>query len=179
MPLLSLDVGFKNLGWALWEKGQLQDMGCIVTDKSARKTTRTADDYAFRAAQIARNLNGLIKDYSVQAIVAELPSGGAQSAKAMVMMGMATAVVSSVASVLNLPAEWCTPNEVKLAVSGKRSATKDEIMDLVAEKMGFEKTNGGRVIKYNGIQKGLFEHIADAIGAYWALSDANLVKIFG
>jgi len=58
--LLSLDVGFRNLGWVVWQGGEIVDMGCIITDKSPKKTTRTADDYAYRSAQIARHLKDII-----------------------------------------------------------------------------------------------------------------------
>ena len=92
MPLLSLDVGFANLGWALWDQGKLKAMGVIVTKKATKKSTRTADDYSFRST------------YNLQF----------------------TYVVNGY----------------------KFGAT-------------------------------MFEHIADAIGAYWALRDGNLVKLFG
>ena len=194
MPLLSLDVGFANLGWVLWDQGKLKDMGVIVTKKATKKSTRTADDYSFRSTQLARQLSEIIESGSVQAIVGELPSGGAQSAKAMAQMAMATAIVSSVASILNLPVEWCTPNDVKLAVYGQRSATKKQMMDTVIEKIGGErcskkikskKSKTGYNLQFtyvvNGYKFGatMFEHIADAIGAYWALRDGNLVKLFG
>ena len=194
MSLLSLDVGFRNCGWCIWSGGKLEDMGVIITEKSKKKTTRMADDYSYRSGQLARSLKDIIAEYNIKGIVGELPSGGAQSAKAMAQMAMATAIVSSVASILNLPVEWCTPNDFKLAVYGQRSATKKQMMDTVIEKIGGErwskkvkskKSPKGYNLQFtyivNGYKwgAGMFEHIADAIGAYWALRDGNLVKLFG
>ena len=167
--ILSADVGFKNLGYTLWHKGKLMKCGCIITDKAKGKTTRVSDDNAFRSAQLALSLKDVIKAHKVQGIVGELPSGGALSAKAMCKMAMATAVISAVASVMEIPVEWTSPNDVKLAVCGMRSATKDEMMDKVRAMYDFAFPS----------TKTDFEHIADSVGAYLALRNGNLVKLFG
>ncbi len=109
----------------------------------------------------------------------------------MAQMAMATAIVASVANILELPTEWCTPTEVKVAVTGLKSATKREMMDTVASYYKWKKHTKSVVVK-DRIHKrltyylhgakfpgGMFEHIADSIGAYWALQDGNLVKMFG
>jgi Holliday junction resolvasome RuvABC endonuclease subunit len=171
--LLSLDVGFANMGWAVFEDGVVQGCGTIITQKSKKKTTRAADDYAARASRLARELSEIISEYNVKGIVGELPSGGAQNAKAMAQMNMATAVVSAVATLQSLPTEWTTPNEVKLAVTGYRSATKKEIKDTIRKKF---KDKGGYLFPK---AEGVFEHIADAVGAYLASQDGNLVRMFG
>ena len=183
---MTLDVGFAKCGWAVYENGEPKQCGVIITNKSPKKQTRTSDDYAFRSGQFARQLEEIIKAYQCKALIGELPSGGAQSARAMVQMGMATAVVASVASLLSLPMEWASPRDVKIAVAGKPSATKNEMMKEVAERYGWPevvKTNGRKMVKYEVNGEPLaachFEHIADACGAYLALRDGNLVKLFG
>lgn len=173
MSLLALDVGFKSTGYAVIEKGAVVVCGTIITEKSTKKTTRTADDYYARSSRLAMELECIIDKYEVKGIVGELPTGGAQSAKAAVMMGMATAVVAAVASLKNVPCEWCTPTEVKLAVSGCRSASKDEMMDNVR---GIFAGKGDDKFPK---AKAYFEHIADALGAYMALKGGNLVRIYG
>ena len=129
--LLALDVGFRFTGWSVFKDNQIHGYGLIQTEKSKSKMTRTSDDYAFRSAQIARRLKEIVEAHGVKGIVAELPSGGAQSAKAMVMMGMATAIVASVAAMLELPVEWASPGDVKMATVGRRSASKDEVIEAV------------------------------------------------
>jgi Holliday junction resolvasome RuvABC endonuclease subunit len=181
--VLSLDVGFKSTGWTVWKQGEPYDCGVIITEKSQKKSTRTADDHSARAAKMAGDILSICTKYDVQAVVGELPSGGAQSYKAGVMMGMATAVVSSVFEILEIPCEWTTPNEVKIAMTGYRSATKDEMMEAALEKFGGTIRPSGRSRKYEFCGKefpaGMFEHIADSIGAYLALQSGNLIKMFG
>ncbi|MCP4597027.1 crossover junction endodeoxyribonuclease RuvC [Neptuniibacter sp.] len=181
--LLSLDVGFSKCGWAVYKHRQPVACGCIITEKSKKKQTRVSDDYAYRSAMIAQGLQQIVGHYGSGGIVGELPSGGAQSAKAMVQMGMATASVASAASIMGLPVEWTSPSDVKLAVTGSRKATKEEIMDAIATKYDWEKMVKGNRTSYivlgDKITKGVFEHIADACGAYLALIHGNLAKMFG
>ena len=182
--LLACDAGFANFGWAVMEKGIVRNVGVIVTSKCKKKSVRVSDDYATRSAKIASSLQDIILMYGVDGIIGELPSGGAQSAKAACMMSISTAIVSSVAAIYELPTEWCTPGDVKKAVAGRLSAPKHEIMDRIAESYGWKVEKKGNRVTYfpcdQKYPKGTFEHVADAIGAYWALKDVgNLVKIFG
>jgi len=168
--LLALDVGFRNSGWCAFKDGKPVAWGVIQTDKAKKKTVRMADDNAYRAGQIARQIKEIVDEHNVCAIIGELPSGGAQSARAMAQMAAATCIVGAVANILELPVEWCSPTDVKKAVTGLRSATKREVMDAVRKK--FEGVDWPKT-------KGVFEHVADAVGAYLALRDGNLVKMFG
>ncbi len=168
--LLSMDVGFKSLGWVLFEQGSPKACGVIRTEKSAKKTVRTADDNAERAAKIARELRELIERHGVKACVGELPSGGAQSARAISQMSMAVAVVAAVTELSALPTEWCTPGDVKKAMIGRKDASKDEIMEEAKRRYPSLSV---------GLPKASFEHIADAVGAYEALKNNNLVRIYG
>jgi len=168
--LLSVDAGFKKLGWAVFDKGVPVAWGIIKTEKSTKKTTRMADDNAYRCGQIARKLLQIIGNYKCTGIVGELPSGGSKSSSAARSMGLATGIAGTLVGILDLPAEWCTPGEVKIAVTGKVKASKDEVMDGIRGRFSqcdFPKTKTG------------FEDIADACGAYLALRNGNLVKLFG
>lgn len=172
MALLACDVGFRSLGWTVIENKKIIACGAIVTEKSSKKSTRVSDDYYMRSCKLAADLKEIVEKYDIKGIVGELPSGGAQSAKAAVMMNMATAIVASVATILNLPCDWCTPTETKVAVCGYRSATKDEMMDMVRAKY----PEAGHLFPE---AKTYFEHIADAIGAYMALRNGNVVRMYG
>jgi Holliday junction resolvasome RuvABC endonuclease subunit len=169
--ILALDVGFKNLGWVLIDKGRIKSCGVIVTEKSKNKQCRVADDRAWRSAELAKELYNLIIDNSVKAVVAEAPSGGAQNARAMAYMNMGLAIVSSVCCILAIPIEWSTPQEGKKAMCGKNNASKEQMMNEAREQFPsplYPIANVGR-----------FEHIADAIGSYKALKNGNLVRQYG
>lgn len=173
--LLSLDVGFASMGWAVFDRGEVISCGTIVTKKDGKKTTRSSSDTFTRCVQIATQLKDIIHDHSIEGVIGELPSGGAQSANAMKQMGMATSIVASVCGILGLPFEEVTPNEVKIAVCGSRSATKEEIMSSIRRKF---RSKGAHLFPE---AKCHFEHIADACGAYLhaQMSGYLLVKMFG
>lgn len=172
MALLSLDVSFRNTGWVVFDKGEIKAVGVITTDPLPKKSrVRVADANALNAAKIARELRTIVDAHGVKAVVGELPSGGAQSAKALQLMALAIGTVSAAIELLGLPVEWVTPTEVKQVATGMRSASKDEMMDACRKSFkfdGFPKT------------KATFEHIADACWAYRAAQNGgNLCKLFG
>ena len=179
--LLSLDVGFANMGWVLFEGGEIVDCGVIRTEKTQKRGTRVADDHAYRSIVLATNLDRIISKNAVEGMIGELPSGGAQSARAMAFMNSATTLVAVVGTLKKLPMEWTTPGEVKKALGGHRNASKETMMDSASERFGFRQDGTRFDIPRGGksFGKGEFEHIADAIGAYVTLSNDNLVKMFG
>lgn len=190
--LISLDVGFAKTGWTVFDKGEPIEAGVILTPKSAKKGIRTADDSVTRASLLVTSLKAIIEKYGCQAVIGELPSGGAQSAIAMRDMAGATCAVAGLVACMGLPCEWCTPTEVKLAATGLKSGTKEEIMQAVAKRYGWRvdlkigiNQKGGEIRRYTfhvlgkKLPGGVFEDLADSIAAYWALRSSNMVKMFG
>jgi Holliday junction resolvasome RuvABC endonuclease subunit len=170
--LLTLDVGFKSMGWALIEGGSIKKCGVIETEKSKKKTVRVADDRAWRSANLARELSSLILCNGAKGVIGELPSGGALNAKAMAYMAMATAITAAVCEILKIPVEWVTPGDSKKALTGKRSASKEEMMATIRDKF----LDLPLPAKYPDSK---FEHVADAIAAYNAQRCGNLVRQYG
>ena len=142
MALLSLDVGMRSTGFTVWEGGAILHYGCIHTEKAKGKQVRASNDHAHRAATLARGLAEVCEKWAINGVIGELPSGGAQSANAMKLMALATGAVAAFAELRDLPAEWTDPNSVKLALCGKRSATKDEMMQAALEKFKFRAEIG-------------------------------------
>ena len=181
--LISFDVGFANMGWSIFDKKKPIACGVIKTEKSSKKSTRTADDHSHRSIVLANGIDDLIHEYGIEGIIGELPSGGAQNARAMGFMMSAISIVSSVGALCNLPMEWATPTDVKKAVSGRRAVTKIEIMVTIAKKFNFKTEQKGNridfITPFGKFNKGTFEHIADSFGVYLALENDNLVKMFG
>lgn len=181
MSILSLDVGFSSTGYVVWEDNKPIACGVIKTETTTKKSTRVADDNASRSMEMANALNGIIKRYQVKGIVGELPSGGAQSARAIAHMALATGIVSSVAAVTGVPCEWCTPIENKKRLAGSKSASKVDMMNAAIDKCGGTKRSSGRGVYYKLVDEEFpassFEHIADAVGAYYALENCTLVRL--
>ena len=87
---------------------------------------------------------------------------------------------------MNIPMEWATPNDVKIALSGKRNATKEEQMENCVQLLQGTILHEGKSEYYyipnckgaERLRKNMFEHIADSYGAYLALRNGILVKMF-
>jgi len=75
----------------------------------------------------------------IAAIIGESPMGS-QSAAASKSAGLAIGLVATSACLLDLPIEFCTPDSVKKAVTGRKDASKDDIMDRAIELYGGSKT---------------------------------------
>lgn len=179
--ILSLDVAWRNTGYIVFDKGEPVAAGVIRTEAPKKKSSVRVSDYnSMLAADIARTLKGLIQKYGVKGVVGELPTGGALSAKSMQQMGMAVAVVSAALELLGVPAEWVTPNDVKLAATGLRSASKEDMMAAASSEFGFKCDGKKFTIPGCGkFTKGDFEHIADAAFVFKAADGGNIRKIFG
>ena len=183
MSLMSLDVGFSATGYVIWENNKPVACGVVKTESTTKKTVRTADDNSSRSMEMANAFKRIIKEHDVKGIVGELPSGGAQSARAITHMALATGVVSAVAAMAGIPCEWCTPIDNKKVMTGKRSASKEEMMNEAVRRCGGSYRTSGRACYYRLTKEldeypgGSFEHIADAVGAYYALENCTLVKL--
>lgn len=161
--VLAIDIGFKNTGLALFEYTstglKLLDTAHITTDhikKSSKKSVALTD--VEKTMFLAKRLEDYIRGHGVNSIVVELPTGGARSSRAVRKMGIASAVIATLAVSMRLVAEWTTPREGKLAATSKPDADKDEMMAAM-----------GKIYpQIAGIPKCRREHIADACAAMHA-----------
>lgn len=166
--LIAVDAGFTSVGWAVLVQGRIIACGCIRTERSPKKrAVRVADDDAERCAVIARQIAEVIRKHHVKGMLAELPSSGAKAARAMACMARAGAILATVAELLELPAAWVTPQEVK-QIAGRKDASKDDVERAVLVRWPdapLPKAKGER------------EHVADALAAYLAAEHGNLVRL--
>ena len=167
--ILTLDIAFKNIGWAVIDKKEILDYGTLKTEKTTKKNTLVSDDRATRAALLASKLDHIITTYKPDGIIGELPSGS-QNATAANLLGWASGVVIGVAAVHNLPCEWISQGDSKKATLGVRAATKEATMQWAKDTYPFTKFP---------TSKCHFEHIADALAAYHGLNNSTLVRMFG
>lgn len=192
--LLACDPGYSNYGCSVIDKyGTVVDLGTIQTKKSNKKLLRAADDDVQRITQIVSKLSQVIKKYEIQGILAELPPSNSQSAKAAKGLGMAVALSVTLFAELRIPVEWATPEEVKYALTGKKNASKEDMMltackkydwQITQKKIHSKKTQ--KVCRVDNVYyplgramgKNQFEHIADSLGAYEALRHTNTARMF-
>ena len=101
-----------------------------------------------------------------QAIFVEVPVGS-QSARAMASYGVCVGVLGALRAT-NVPFFEVTPTEVKLAGYGKKTATKQEMIQWAIEK---HPEANWPMYKQKGvsiISEAKAEHMADSIGAIYA-----------
>lgn len=177
--VLALDVSLQHTGVALVEghPPEIIEAYCIVTKKEAKKRKiYVTDDQVRRIRQITKRLDETIWRYRPALIVAELPTGGAQSASAAAGMGIAKAVVATVAQMSRLPLLVISPTDVKLAATGKKTASKAEVQAAIVRRwpgLGERFASKRSATGYTG----QFEHIADALGALIAAEDHELMRM--
>ena len=168
LQVVGLDPSMSNFGMV---KGFLDlDEGTLtLTDrhievtkpnKADKKVVRKNSDDLNRAVASYTALTKFLK--GVDLVFVEIPVGS-QSARAMASYGMCIGVLSSI----TLPMIQVTPGEVKKAATGKKTASKDEMIlwatDEYPELDWYTKKQKGETT-FTGAN----EHVADAIGAIHA-----------
>lgn len=164
MKVLAIDPSFTNTGWCiarydLAERSvDILEGGLISTEKAAVKTIRRSSDDLRRAKEISRALSKRAEQ--VDMVFAEIPTG-TQSARASWALGIALGCLANVA--LRSPMIEITPTMTKLAATGRKDATKEEIITWAIAKYPHLPWIKGR--------KGISprnEHMADSVGVLHA-----------
>ncbi len=169
--VMGVDAGFTHMGMVAVENGKVIDYQTVRTEKTAKKRgIRVADDDAERCMKLAEGLFKFIDKHKPAGAFVELPTGGAQGARANRTMGMATAVVVCVLHLAEVPAEWITPMAVKKAATGRKNASKEEVQKAVINSFEWE----GDIANAYQWKK---EHVCDAAGAVIAAQNGMLAKL--
>jgi len=172
--IVAIDVGFASMGIVVLCI-RARDLGLVYkevisTKPSPKKLSiRSADDNVRRCREITRSVRRVIDEYEPAAVVLEMPSMGSKSAKAMRAMGLASGIIAALDVVYeNLPFLYATPTDVKVAMTGKKSASKEEVQSRAVEMIPDI---------LDGVNKTQREHVADALGAAVAAKDAPVIQM--
>jgi Holliday junction resolvasome RuvABC endonuclease subunit len=131
--ILTNDPSITAWGWAVVEPktGKVIECGAIKTEPSpAKLRARKGDDRVRRITDINRVLIEVIKKHNISLILSELPHGS-QSAVAALMIGIVTGIMQAIGDSLSIPVEWYSEGDAKVAVCGKRSIPKDDMVDVI------------------------------------------------
>lgn len=173
MRALGLDPGLAHVGWAVVDLDPLRPigLGVIRTAKDSRKVLATVDLHR-RGQQIARALTEILAAYPVGVCCAESISW-VRSASTMAGVGRAWGVIDAVLEARGIGLVQASPQEIKQAVCGRKSASKAEILDALDERFAGAIRRELRAIRATT----LHEHPVDAIGAVVACLDRDEVRI--
>jgi len=177
--VLGLDPGFATCGYALVDLTRkdgapfvdVRSLGTLRTAKADKKRkVLAADDNLRRAQELIRALYPLASN--AQAIVAEsmsFPRNSAAAAK----MAMCWGIVATLAEMNDLPIVQATPKEIKIAVAGVGTATKEDVAAAVCAKCGRQFSEE---LLAQGLPKGMHEHAYDAVASVLACLNSDVLR---
>lgn len=169
VKVIGMDPSFRNWGYAVAEvdietlEVTVSEVEVFTTEKtSARTVRRTSDD--FRCAQeLYGKFLEMVHRHEPAFLFSEIPAGS-QSAVASKGLGIALGVLASSA----VPLIQVQPQEVKLALTNSKTASKQQMMEE-AHKLHPNAAGWLYRIKNNTpLLLSRMEHAADAIGAIHA-----------
>jgi Holliday junction resolvasome RuvABC endonuclease subunit len=170
--VLGVDGGFASMGLAAvalqLDQVLVRRAWVVRTEKSDKKLgVRSGDDSSRRARELAHEVDQAIVTHQVGAIAIESPSWP-RNAGVAAKMGISFGVVFALAEKHRLPLVMASPVAVKLAVTGAKVSTKDEV---IAE---IERRFPGIALPK---QKTLREHAADAVGVVLACLNSDALQM--
>jgi len=179
VKILAIDIGFASTGMAVLcvhqdGRAELHDARCLHTKPEHKKRgIYVSHDDTRRGREITRGIWEYLMLNDCKGIVVELPSGGAQGAKANRAMGIATGVMAALPTIIKMPVEYITPAESRKAAIGACTAPagqniKELVIDAMAKKYG-------AALKQLPVKDR--EHIADALATFEAARERQLVQV--
>lgn len=168
MKIVGIDPSLRNFGIvrAKLDIGagefKVEEMRLVESEDNAKKakTVRKNSDDLRRAKLLHAGMLEMCQGASIAFV--EVPVGS-QSARAMASYGICIGVLAA----CPIPMIQLTPTEVKLAMTGEKTATKDEMIEAAVkahpEAKWLTRKSKGELVLMNDN-----EHLADAIGAITA-----------
>lgn len=168
MIALGLDPGFKSLGWAHVRidrrSEMIADLGLLESEKRGGRAT---DDNVRRTREIARALSPLFEGVDVVCCEAmSFPRSASVAAK----MALAWGVIVCLAEARELPIVQVTPQALKIAVCGDKTAPKEAVLSSLSRRYP------ELLIHLEPLRRTAHEHPTDAVGAVVASLPSELVR---
>jgi len=175
---LAIDPGIRNTGWAVMNESEIHQVGLIQTVKGADVPAYL--DNPRRCKELWSGIDDALI-YAPSNGDSSIPihsegMGGSKSARALVMLAMAQAVVASVAADWGSTHHVMLPMKVKEIVCGNRKASKEDIIRCVKE---LYPEAEGMIFESVGKAKARQEHIYDAIAIGWAIYGGFDMTVIG
>ncbi len=188
--VVGFDPGFASCGFAVVQLfpayETVLEMGVIRTSKSDKKTkTFAADDNLRRCREVAKEVERLL----MQGTIETLPSGAShhywsrravcaeamsfpRSASVAAKMAMTWGVLVANVERAKLPLLQATPQEMKVKLTGRKDASKEDVEAALKKKYG--KAIARHV---KGIPPSLHEHAYDALASIVTCLDSEVIRM--
>lgn len=175
--ILAVDQSLTNTGFVVINKGSHVLSGVISTKPEKKKRNiGEMDDKSRRTKHIINELLHVINSYSIKIIVCEEYSGFSQSKTAADALATSRTIIVAIASIMDIPMISIPIGDVKIALTGKKTATKTEMINAASDSC--EKALAG--MESNTSKNGWnskAEHVADALGVYMASKEYPLIQM--
>jgi Holliday junction resolvasome RuvABC endonuclease subunit len=178
--VLAADVSLTHTGIVVMEHEGggwrvLEDEVIVTVTSPKKRRTFAVDDMTRRATEMCAAIEDLHARFSPAVWVAELPHGSRHAAAARAL-GIANGVVGATAYLLDLPLVIVTPDQSKEFATGKKNASKAEMMDAAAKLFPDLAAAYPAAKNSSSPYAGNFEHVADAIFALLSATNEPSVK---
>lgn len=174
--VLGIDPGFSSLGFAVVqvEAENLKpiQLGVVRTEKSnAKANVLASDDNVRRIREISATIYSLMEGkFALCSESQSWPRNAGSSAK----VGMAWGAIAGFSEILDIPILQVSPMGLKKAITGNKSATKEEVMAALNARFG--RDFGAELVK-QGVPASQHEHAYDALGAVVAMENSETFRL--
>jgi Holliday junction resolvasome RuvABC endonuclease subunit len=160
MRIIAIDPTLSNIGVAVFEDDKLISVKCIQPEKDAKKSLKE------HTKSLNKQLRQIIKIHTCETIVMEYTDGKHRSYTGGKSVLISAGLIMGFAGALNLPYVLVSQQQVKEAMTGRKTEVeKDEVLNAALRMYpcaDFPRKKNGEILQ------GQAEHIADAIGVYEA-----------
>jgi Holliday junction resolvasome RuvABC endonuclease subunit len=168
MFIIGIDPGFASVGYSVLCSSEnfldIQRVGVFRTEKSSKKRAiYAADDNFRRAKEIGKLLEDLCREFSPIGYIAVESMSFPRNASAAAKVAMFWGLLASVCMRYQSSVVQLMPMEIKKAVVGSKTATKEDVREAVRKK--FEHNLALLDAFESGHPKDCREHVYDSLGA--------------
>jgi Holliday junction resolvasome RuvABC endonuclease subunit len=170
--VLGIDAALCNLGIAavdITPTGErvVETLVARTEPSPKKRKVRAIDDDARRVDELVRALDAAVTKHR-PAVLAVEATGAGKGSKAVRAMALVFGAVVTVARLRGLPLVQANPIDVKLAMTGRKNASKDEV--ILAVEQRFPDVEWPSPV-------GIIEHAADAVGVVVACLDTDALRM--
>lgn len=151
--ILGIDPGFDRLGVAIIDRTGTAREEVIYTECYGTDRSQSLDE---RIYVIGQHIDNLILDYQPQVLAIETLFA-TNNQKTVMGVSESRGVIKYIARSHDLRVFEYSPNEIKVAIAGSGSATKDQIQYMVPRLVAFDMA--ARTAVYGGKSSGLDDEL--------------------
>ena len=176
MKIIGIDPGFAKLGWVDVDfDGDNFDFiqgGVITTEPSAKKRKiLQRDDNMRRLDEIAKAFLDVIP-FSEADVIATEAQSWPRNSSSCIKIAMAWGALGLMCQIYKIPMLQVSPQSLKKKLTGRRAASKENVIEAVCQIAGFEKF----IELVQNMSLANREHMADASGATVCCVESDMVR---